>query len=62
MGKQGPYTNLLEVANLEKGDFDHSDLSHLERKKAQILSATSRIKLANSPQQRVSTWPQPITF
>lgn len=30
MGKQDPHNNLLEVANLEKGDFDHSDLSHPE--------------------------------
>ena len=33
MGKQGQHKDLLEVANLEKGDFDHSDLSHLERKR-----------------------------
>ena len=30
MGKQGPHRKMLECANLEKGDFDHSDLSHLE--------------------------------
>ena len=33
MGKQGAHRNMLEVASLEKGDFDHSDLSHLERKR-----------------------------
>ena len=33
MGKRGPHRKMLEFANFEKGDFDHSDLSHLEHRR-----------------------------
>jgi hypothetical protein len=49
MGKQGQHTNLLEVANLEKGDFDHSDLSHLERKRLRSSHPLPELSLPIHP-------------